>query len=96
MNAPVKLVPAKAKILPDPRVLATCSLASLQTHLHVVINIIFPVNDCDSDPIITHDFSFLMDEITISIGSNDAEIVPAVRCGQVIVDLVSGSCIWSC
>ena len=95
VNSAVELVVAEAHIVSDPVVLVARALTSLEAEAHVVIDVLFAVDDGRSDSIIAHDLDRLVDEIALRIGDHDAKIVLTVGGRESVIDLEKGAGLWA-
>ena len=88
MNAPEQPVGGKIDIVADAVGVVPAALTAFQAHPGVVVDVPFPVDDGALDTVIAHDIDAGVHPVAVSIGGDDAEVVPAIGGGGAIIDFI--------
>ena len=71
--------------------LIAAAFAAFEADARIVVDVAFAVDDGGFDAVIAHDFGGRVHEGAVGIGRDDAEIVPSVGGGCVVIDFAEGT-----
>ena len=96
VSAAVEGVGAEVDVIADAAGLVAAALTAFEADASVVIDIAFAVDDGGLDAVVAHDLCGGVHEGAVGVGGDEAEVVPAVGGGGVVIDLAECSGGWAC